>query len=84
MIFHFKWFLDKTGHEGLNNLLAAYEDKTAYAQCIFAFTEGPEYEPRVFVGKTDGRIVPARGPLNFGLVVGPLCVNISDYSYLVL
>jgi len=24
---YIKWFLDKTGHEGLNNLLAAYEDK---------------------------------------------------------
>ena len=28
---YIKWFLEKTGHEGLNNLLAAYEDKSAYA-----------------------------------------------------
>lgn len=47
-----KWFLEKTGHEGLNNMLAAYPDKSAYAQCIFAFSEGPGDEPRVFVGRT--------------------------------
>ena len=62
-----KWFLEKTGHEGLNNMLAAYEDKSAYAQCVFAYAEGPEdEEPRVFVGRTHGKIVPARGPTDFG------------------
>ena len=61
-----KWFLEKIGHVGLNNLLAAYEDKSAYAQCIFAFSEGPGDEPRVFVGRVDGRIVPARGAGAFG------------------
>lgn len=63
---YIKWFLDKMGHEGLNNMLAAYEDKSAYAQCIFAFSAGPGAEPLLFVGRTDGRIVPARGPLDFG------------------
>eukprot|EP00392_Amoebophrya_sp_AT5.2_P000601 g602.t1 len=33
-----KWFLDKTGCDGLNKILAGYEDKTAYAQTIFAIT----------------------------------------------
>ncbi|TYZ62537.1 hypothetical protein PybrP1_012719 [[Pythium] brassicae (nom. inval.)] len=62
-----KWFLDKTGHEGLNNLLAAYDDKSAYAQCIFAYASGADdAEPKVFVGRTPGVIVPARGPPNFG------------------
>lgn len=62
-----KWFLEKTGHEGLNNMLAAYADKSAYAQCVFAYAEGPEdEEPRVFVGRTHGKIVPARGPTDFG------------------
>lgn len=28
---YIKWFLEKLGHEGLNKLLAAYEDKSAYA-----------------------------------------------------
>jgi hypothetical protein len=31
---YIKWFLEKTGHAGLNNLLAAYEDKSAYAQVL--------------------------------------------------
>jgi inosine triphosphate pyrophosphatase len=57
---YIKWFLEKTGHEGLNNLLAAYEDKSAYAQCIFSYADGPGMEPLTFVGRTPGRIVPAR------------------------
>ncbi|KAA0049177.1 inosine triphosphate pyrophosphatase isoform X1 [Cucumis melo var. makuwa] len=36
----------------LNNLLMAYEDKSAYASCIFSFSLGPESEPITFVGKT--------------------------------
>lgn len=63
---YIKWFLEKTGHEGLNNMLAAYTDKSAYAQCIFSYTSGPGVDPIAFVGQTHGRIVPARGPNNFG------------------
>lgn len=29
---YIKWFLQSLGHEGLNKLLAGYEDKSAYAQ----------------------------------------------------
>lgn len=47
-------------------MLAGFEDKSAYAQCIFAYTPGPDTEPLVFVGRTPGKIVPARGPMNFG------------------
>lgn len=61
-----KWFLEKTGLDGMNNLLSAYSDKTAYAQCIFAYCEGPGIEPRLFTGRTHGKIVPARGPSDFG------------------
>ena len=61
-----KWFLDKLGHEGLNKMLAGYADKSAYAQCVFAYVDGPKGEPKVFVGTTDGTIVPARGPTDFG------------------
>ncbi|KAK9180249.1 hypothetical protein WN943_029457 [Citrus x changshan-huyou] len=61
-----KWFLQKIGHEGLNNLLMAYEDKSAYALCGFAFALGPNIEPITFLGKTPGKIVPARGPNDFG------------------
>jgi inosine triphosphate pyrophosphatase len=62
-----QWFLEKLGHEGLNNLLAAYPDKSAYAQCIFSYSEGPGTgPPRLFVGQCHGKIVPARGPKAFG------------------
>ncbi|PKU75478.1 Inosine triphosphate pyrophosphatase [Dendrobium catenatum] len=60
------WFLEKIGHEGLNNLLMAYEDKSAYAACVFSLALGPNTEPLTFVGKTMGKIVPARGPKDFG------------------
>ncbi|EOD37076.1 hypothetical protein EMIHUDRAFT_439540 [Emiliania huxleyi CCMP1516] len=63
---YIKWFLEKTGHEGLNNLLAAYPDKSAYAQCIFGFSAGPGQTPITFDGRTPGQIVPARGPTDFG------------------
>ncbi|XP_022924853.1 inosine triphosphate pyrophosphatase [Cucurbita moschata] len=63
---YIKWFLEKIGHEGLNNLLLAYEDKSAYASCIFSFSLGPEAEPITFVGNTPGKIVLPRGPNDFG------------------
>mmetsp|Transcript_21641 Transcript_21641/g.50480 ORF Transcript_21641/g.50480 Transcript_21641/m.50480 type:complete len:195 (-) Transcript_21641:95-679(-) len=63
---YIKWFLDTIGHDGLNKLLAGYEDKSAYAQCTFALCAGPGCDVRVFVGRTEGKIVPARGPLDFG------------------
>ncbi|KAI4128566.1 MAG: hypothetical protein LQ338_002660 [Usnochroma carphineum] len=63
---YIKWFLQALGHEGLNNLLAAYEDKSAQAVCTFAYCEGPGHEPLIFEGRVLGKIVPARGPANFG------------------
>ncbi|KAL2036967.1 hypothetical protein N7G274_010252 [Stereocaulon virgatum] len=63
---YIKWFLAAIGHEGLNNLLLAYEDKSAQAVCTFAYCEGPGCEPIIFEGRTTGKIVPARGPANFG------------------
>ncbi len=63
---YIKWFLEKTGHDGLNKILAGYEDKSAYAQCVFSFSEGPGAPVHTFVGRTHGKIVPARGPNAFG------------------
>jgi inosine triphosphate pyrophosphatase len=63
---YIKWFLEKTGHDGLNRILSSYEDKSAYAQCVFSLVESPSATPRVFVGRTPGKIVPARGPTDFG------------------
>ena len=37
---YIKWFLKKLGHEGLNDMLAGFEDKSGYAQCTFAYTSG--------------------------------------------
>ncbi|XP_058182161.1 inosine triphosphate pyrophosphatase isoform X4 [Rhododendron vialii] len=63
---YIKWFLEKIGHEGLNNLLMAYEDKSAYAMCVFSLALGPTMEPITFMGKTLGKMVPPRGPNDFG------------------
>ncbi|GJD06112.1 Inosine triphosphate pyrophosphatase [Galdieria sulphuraria] len=63
---YIKWFLQKLGHDGLNRLLYGFEDKSAYALCIFAFSLGSESEPVVLCGRTEGIIVPARGPTVFG------------------
>ena len=63
---YIKWFLEKTGHAGLNNLLAAYDDKSEYAQCIFSFSAGRGARVHTFDGRTAGTIVPARGPTDFG------------------
>lgn len=37
---YIKWFLKKLGHDGLNRMLAGFDDKSAYAQCIFAYSAG--------------------------------------------
>ena len=63
---YIKWFLQKLGHDGLNKMLVGFEDDSAYALCTFAFSKGPGDEPVVFSGRTDGRIVEARGDNQFG------------------
>ena len=63
---YIKWFLDKLGHVGLNKMISGFDDKSAKAVCTLAYCEGPESEPMVFQGVTDGTIVMPRGPLNFG------------------
>jgi inosine triphosphate pyrophosphatase len=63
---YIKWFQDKIGLSGLNNLLMAYEDKTAVAKCIFAYRESKSKHIHLFTGITNGKIVPERGHLNFG------------------
>lgn len=47
--------MESVGHDGLNNLLAAYADKTAEAVCTFAYSEGPGFEPIIFQGRTTVR-----------------------------
>ena len=38
---------------GLNNLLAAYDDKGGYARCTFAYSPGEGEDIQLFVGKTE-------------------------------
>lgn len=60
-----KHFLKEIGTRGLTNMLAAYDDKTAYAVCTFAYCE-PGSEPILFEGRTKGKVVRARGEGSFG------------------
>jgi len=60
-----KWFIDRIGVEGTYKLLDGFEDKRAVAMCIFAYGE-PGSEVRLFKGVGGGRIVPPRGPRDFG------------------
>ncbi|KZS21260.1 Inosine triphosphate pyrophosphatase [Daphnia magna] len=61
-----KWFLAKIGPSGLANLLSSWEDKSAYALCLFAYSEGIDEKIFVFRGETEGIIVNPRGPQDFG------------------
>lgn len=63
---YIKWFLDDLGHDGLNKMIMGFGDNTAYAQTIIAFSSGPGEEVHLFDGRTEGRIVPPRGSLDFG------------------
>jgi inosine triphosphate pyrophosphatase len=47
-------------------MLVGFPTKDAYALCTFAYSTGPGTEPILFEGRTDGTIVPARGPGDFG------------------
>src|ERR1700710_1770761 len=46
-------------------MLVGFPTKDAYALCTFAYSAGPGTEPILFEGRTDGAIVPARGPGDF-------------------
>ncbi|KAG6879022.1 hypothetical protein C0992_005771 [Termitomyces sp. T32_za158] len=63
---YIKYFMEEVGHEGLNAMLAGFPTKDAWALCTFAYSAGPGSEPIIFEGRTDGTIVPARGPKVFG------------------
>jgi inosine triphosphate pyrophosphatase len=63
---YIKWFLEKCGHDGLNRMLDGFDDRSAFAQTIVAFSAGPGAQVHVFEGRTNGKIVQPRGPLDFG------------------
>ncbi|KAG1065832.1 hypothetical protein G6F42_026759 [Rhizopus arrhizus] len=47
-------------------MLDGFDDRSAYALCTFGYCEGPGHEPIIFEGRTNGKIVAARGPGTFG------------------
>mmetsp|Transcript_9183 Transcript_9183/g.13346 ORF Transcript_9183/g.13346 Transcript_9183/m.13346 type:complete len:650 (+) Transcript_9183:48-1997(+) len=63
---YIKWFLDKCGHDGLNGMLSGFQDKSGYAQTVVAFCSKPGADVMLFDGRTNGKIVPSRGCLDFG------------------
>lgn len=76
-----KWFLSKIGPSGLINLLSSWEDKSAYALCLFAYCEGVGKEVKIFSGTTEGSIVTPRGAQDFGWDVSLInTITCSFYS----
>lgn len=62
---YIKDFLQKIGLDGLYKMATGIGNTKAYAQCIFGLCEGKK-EPKLFIGRTYGKIVEKRGPQNFG------------------
>ena len=68
---YIKWFLEALKPEGLYKMLTAWEDKSAYAMCIFGYADGSKddqghFNVKIFEGRTPGKIVEPRGPRDFG------------------
>ena len=63
---YIKWFVEKLGNEDVSKLLDSFDDKSAYAQCIYAYCEGPSSTPITFIGRVNGKIVRPRGTQGFG------------------
>ncbi|KAF6840797.1 Ham1 family protein [Colletotrichum musicola] len=74
---YIKWFMQSIGHQGLNNLLAAYDDKSADAVCTFAYSPGPGHEPVLFQGRTRSTMDKRKYPRD----VGFWCVADRYHSY---
>ena len=52
-------------------MLTAWDDKSAYAMCIFGYADGTKddqghFNVKIFEGRTPGKIVEPRGPRDFG------------------
>jgi len=63
---YIKWFQDRLKSDGLYNILAAYEDKSATAVCTLAFCPAPHSDPILFTGECHGTIVPPMEGRGFG------------------
>ena len=63
---YIKWFLKNTGAGNTAKILNSFEDKSAYATCIFAYYDNTLEEPILFEGKVNGKIVQPKGKDGFG------------------
>jgi inosine triphosphate pyrophosphatase len=63
---YIKWFQDTLKSDGLYNILAAYDNKTATAVCTLAFSPAPHSDPILFTGECHGTIVPPEIGNGFG------------------
>jgi inosine triphosphate pyrophosphatase len=63
---YIKWFQDRLKSEGLYNILAAYDDKSATAVCTLAFCPAPHADPVLFTGECKGRIIAPQPGGGFG------------------
>lgn len=63
---YIKWFMLSLGPLELHKMLSGFDDKSAQAVCTFGYCAGPGHEPITFQGRTDGKLVPSRGPTVFG------------------
>ena len=54
------------GPEGLNRMIKDWEDKSATAVCMMAYTESQGQPIHLFEGRTEGKIVEPKGRLDFG------------------
>ena len=52
---YIKWFYEAIGNEGLEKLLAGFEDRSAYAECVLSFSLGKGFPVRTFVGIAEGK-----------------------------
>ena len=63
---YIKYFLKAIKPEGLYKMASVFDDHSAYAQSIYGLQKNKKEEPHLFIGKTDGEIVPPKGDNNFG------------------
>lgn len=65
-----KWFLKTVGRRGLVDMLAAFDNKAAYAKCYVGYgrpaKDGEAEKIVVFKGSVKGRIVEPTGESKFG------------------
>jgi inosine triphosphate pyrophosphatase len=62
---YIKHFSKSIGSQGLYDMLAAHEDKSARAVCCLGYSEGPGKIIHLFKASVDGTIVAPRGTTSF-------------------